>query len=321
MFADYDAKEPFDRAPSYGFRTVKYIGSLLPAVTAPVRIEELLGLHARKREPVNDEIFAVYRRQYAYDSSPLNAVVEATEETEFGLKYTVAFDAAYDGERMSAFLFLPKNGTPPYQTVVHFPGGGAFVLRSSRDISFASVDFIMRSGRAFLLPVYKGTYERSMPGGMGSNARRERLIALSRDLGRAIDYLETRPDIDRTRLAFYGVSAGAGVGLFLTALEPRLKASVLQGVGLWSDRDVVPELDPLNYAPRVRLPTLLLNGRYDFELPFDTAQRPLFALLGSPAEHKRHVALETGHAIPTDDAAREILPWLDRYLGPVVPGR
>ena len=39
MFADYDAKEPFERAPGYGFRTAKYIRPLAPALAAPVRIE------------------------------------------------------------------------------------------------------------------------------------------------------------------------------------------------------------------------------------------------------------------------------------------
>ena len=62
----------------------------------------------------------------------------------------------------------------------------------------------------------------------------------------------------------------------------------------------------------------MLNGRYDFETPFETAQRPLFDLLGTPAEHKRHAVFETGHALVIEDVAREILPWLDRYLGPVV---
>ena len=56
-------------------------------------------------------------------AAPLNAVVEATEETEAWSKQTVAFDAAYGGERMRAHLFLPKNASPPYQTVVFFPAG------------------------------------------------------------------------------------------------------------------------------------------------------------------------------------------------------
>ena len=33
MFADYDARGPFERAPSYGFRAAKYIQPLAPAVS------------------------------------------------------------------------------------------------------------------------------------------------------------------------------------------------------------------------------------------------------------------------------------------------
>jgi dienelactone hydrolase len=315
MFGDYDARGPFERAPGYGFRLAKYIRPLPPAVAAPVRIEAL-ARDARKK-PVGDDIFAVYRRQYAYDPAPLNSVVEATEETSAWVRYTVGFDAAYGGERVRVFLFLPKNGSPPYQTVIFFPGADAFFLRSSRDLSMERGEFIIRSGRAFLYPVYKGTYERSTFGEEGSNAERDLRIAWSRDLGRAIDYLETRSDIDPARLAFYGMSTGADAGVLLTALEPRLKVSILQGTGIYGA--AAPEIDALNYAPRVRVPTLLLNGRYDFEIPVDTAQRPLFALLGSPAEHKRHRIFETGHALPIEDVAGEILHWLDRYLGPVVP--
>ena len=232
LFANHDARGPFERAPGYGFRLAKYIQPVPAAVAAPVRLEWLLGRDLRKEKPVSDEIFAVYRRLYAYDPAPLNAAVEATEEEELWVKHTVAFDAAYGGERMRAYLFLPKTGSPPYQTVIFFPAADAFVLRSSRDISVARGEFIIRSGRAFLYPVYKGTYERSGTSEeIGSNAEREIVIAWSRDLGRAIDYLETRTDIDRARLAFYGVSAGGDAGVVLTALEPRLKTGVLPGPG------------------------------------------------------------------------------------------
>jgi pimeloyl-ACP methyl ester carboxylesterase len=243
--------------------------------------------------------------------------VEETEERALWVKHTVAFDAAYSSERVRAILFLPKNGSPPYQTVIFFPGADAFRLRSNRDMSMAWADFIIRSGRAFLYPVYKGTYERGPIREMGANAERDLQIAWSRDFSRAIDYLETRTDIDRARLAFYGVSVGGDAGVILTALEPRVKTSVLQGTGIWEF--AAPEVDLLNYAPRVRMPTLLLTGRYDFETPYETSQLALFNLLGSGPEHKRHKVFETGHALPMEDVAREILPWLDRYLGPVSP--
>jgi dienelactone hydrolase len=314
MFDDYDSRGAFERAPGYGFRLAKYIQPLPADVTAPVPFATL-GLDAEKHAPVSDDIFAVYRRQYAYDRLPLNAIVEATEETEIWLKHTVAFDAAYGGERMHAYLFLPKNGSPPYQTVIFFPGADAFHLRSPRDMSLASGQFIIKSGRAFLYPVYKGTYDRTTSDEMGLNAEREIRIAWSRDLGRAIDYLQTRADIDGARLAFYGISNGADAGVILSALEPRLRTSVLQGTGI--SEEVPPEIDPVNYAPRVRMPTLMLNGRYDFGEPVEQAQRPLFVLLGSADEDKRHVIFETGHALPIDDVALEILHWFDRYLGPV----
>lgn len=57
-------------------------------------------------------------------------------------------------------------------------------------MSLAWGDFIVRSGRAFFYPIYKGTYERRGTEPAGPNARRERQIAWVRDFGRAIDYLE-----------------------------------------------------------------------------------------------------------------------------------
>jgi eukaryotic-like serine/threonine-protein kinase len=312
-FDEPDARSPFDRAPANGVRLVKYSGPQPADVNAPVQ-DVSVGRDARMLKPVSDDIFAVFRRQYAYDREPMNVVVEATEETESWRKHVVTFDAAYGGERMRAYLFLPKTGPPPYQTVVFFPAGDAFLLRSSRDMSLTAMEFIVGSGRAFLYPIYKGTYERATHDERGPNAARELRIAWSRDLGRAIDYLETRTDIDRSRLAYYGVSDGADAGVILTALEPRLKTSVLQSTGIGEDGP--PEIDLVNYAPRIRIPTFMLNGRYDFAMPVDTQQRPLFALLGSPPGQKDHRVIETGHAMPIEDVRREVLSWLDRYLGP-----
>ncbi len=312
MFDNHDARDPFERAAGFGIRLAKYIKPLQAEVLAPVPLDRL-GRDLRAVTPVDDHVFEVYRRMYAYDRTPLNAVAERFEETEFWRKETVSLDAAYGGERFRVHLFLPKTGAPPYQTVVFFPAGDAFVRPSSRDLSLAWGEALIRSGRALLVPVYKGTFERSAALGEGPQAQRELSVAWSRDLGRAIDYLETRSDIDRARLAYYGVSAGAEAGVILTALEPRLKASVLQGVG--GELDPQPEVDPYNFAPRIRVPTLMLNGRYDFMLPFDTTQSPLFELLG--AEHKRHAVLEAGHALPPSKVAPEVLSWLDHYLGPV----
>jgi serine/threonine protein kinase/dienelactone hydrolase len=313
MFADYDARLPFERAANLGFRLAQYEHAPTAAEAAPASPVD--ARTAVPRAPVADEIFAIYRRQYAYDPAPLNATIESTEEGALWTRTIVSFDAAYGGERMRAHLFLPRGRSGPHQTVIFFAGLDAFRLPSSRDMALAPVDLIVASGRALLYPIYKGTYERQAPELTGGNGRRELRIAWYRDLARAIDYLETRPDIDRQRLAFYGMSAGADAGVILTALESRFKASVLQGTGL--QEEPIPEIDVRNYAPRVRVPTLLLCGRYDFEYPYDTAQRPLFDLLGPADEHKRLVSPESGHTIPPNEVSAAVWGWLDRYLGPV----
>ena len=61
------------------------------------------------------------------------------------------------------------------------------------------------------------------------------------------------------------------------------------------------------------------NGRDDFRFPLETSQLPLFRLLGTPEKDKRHVVLDGGHLAVAGrpDVMKEILDWLDHYLGPV----
>jgi dienelactone hydrolase len=170
-----------------------------------------------------------------------------------------------------------------------------------------------------MFPIYKGTYERGDALGSDYPAEtsfyREHAIQWANDLGRSIDYLETRADIDRDRLAFYGLSWGASQPQLL-AVEDRFKAAVLYSGGFYLTK-TLPEVDPIHFAPRVKLPVLMLNGRSDFFAPVETAQEPLYRLLGTPPPDKRHVIFESGHVLPQNEVIRETLDWLDRYLGPV----
>src|ERR1035441_9849370 len=127
-----------------------------------------------------------------------------------------------------------------------------------------------------------------------ANQARERALRWPKDLGQTIDYLETRPDIDAQRLGFYGVSSGATYGVTLIALEHRFKAAAFSSGGLWLG--LPQETDPWNYAPRVRIPVLMVNGRDDFVLPVETSQMPLFNALGTPAADKRYTQYAGGHA-------------------------
>ena len=85
-------------------------------------------------------------------------MVESVDTTAtHWVKEKVSFRAAYGNERVIAYLFLPKNSRPPYQTVVYFPGAGAIQAATSSDmLPTAAIDFLLLSGRAVLYPIYKG---------------------------------------------------------------------------------------------------------------------------------------------------------------------
>jgi formylglycine-generating enzyme required for sulfatase activity/dienelactone hydrolase/predicted Ser/Thr protein kinase len=320
MFSGPDAQSSFDRRPTYGFRCVKYPpGTVLPSVATAALA--LTNRDLTKEIPVSDKVFAVFKNLYRYDPGPLDSVVDPVEETtEFWNKQKVTFNAAYGNERMSAYLFLPRNGTPPYETVIFFPGSYAVYERSSRDLDMVGCDFIPRSGRALVYPIYKSHYERG--DGLKTDDPdatvnyRDHVIEWSKDLGRAIDYIETRKDLDHERLAFLGLSTGAYLGNILPAVEKRIKASALIG-GCFDFGEKLPEVNEINFAPRVSVPTLMINGRYDYFCPLKDAQDPMFKFLGTPENDKRHVVFEGGHIPPHDGMIKETLDWLDRYQGPV----
>jgi len=333
VFATQDAQAPFSRSATSGFRCAKY-GSPLPAnLTSAITI---LARDYTREKAVPESVFALYKSLYSYDPSELDPRVEAVDESSADWKREkVSFRAAYGNERVTAYLFLPRNALPPYAVVVYFPGVSSFFKRSSSTISPEGASFAVKSGRAVLYPIYTGTYERRInsptlretwdelvqPGGaclpVGPNAGRDLVVQWAKDIQRAIDYLETRKDIDSHRVAYYGLSLGAVWGPVMTTVEPRFKASVLVAGGLPFER-LPSEIEPLNFAPRVQIPTLMLNGRDDFMFPVNSSQLPLFRLLGVPEPQKRHVLFDSGHVPPMNSVMKGSLDWLDRYLGPIL---
>jgi len=323
MFNYAFAQPPWDRSPSNGFRCMKTLGTEGHRDVLGARIEDpYIDFMAKK--PVSDEVYNIYLNMYAYDKKELRSRTESVDQSDKDwIKEKVSFDAAYGGERVPAYLFLPKSGKPPYQAVVYFPGASAINLRSSDKNEFLDIgdfDFIMKSGRAFLLPVYKSTYERG--DGLGSNvpdetnSYREHVIEWAKDLGRSLDYLESRSDIDSNKLAYYGFSWGGRLGGIMIAVGGRFKTAILC-LGGFRFQKQKPEVDPFHFVSRVRIPVLMLNGRYDSIFPYQTAQLPMFKLLGTPEEHKRQILYDTGHNIPRNQLIKETLAWLDKYLGSV----
>jgi formylglycine-generating enzyme required for sulfatase activity/dienelactone hydrolase len=314
-----DTRSAFDRSPVIGFRCVRYSGSIQPALLAPMPRS---GRDYSKAKPVSEEVYRAYLNLFTYDRTDPAAILEAGEETADWKKEKVSVAGAYGGERVPMYIFTPKNTRPPYQTVIYFTGAGAARLTSS-DTLLGGLLYgtMIRSGRAVVYPVFWGTYERHSQRALQRTlaARRERTLNWARDLNRVTDYIETRPDLDKTRIAYLGSSQGAWVAPVLAAAEPRIKTLILLSGGLPLDM-YPPEVDTINFAPRVKRPVLMINGRYDFTFPYEASQLPLFRLLGIPEKDKRHMVYEAGHdvfSIKSAEIVGEMLGWLDKYLGRV----
>jgi len=318
LFTLWDQLPPFDRSAQNGFRCVKYIDKEKVPASAFRLIDLGENIDYSKEVPVSDAIFKVYKNQFLYDSTSLNAVIEERDESaEDWNVEKITIDAAYGGEKMTLYFYLPKNSSPPYQTLIFFPGDyreKKFVINNSSVSWF--FDFILKSGRAIVYPVYKGTFDRidgQYPSYL-SHQHTERLIMWVKDFSRTIDYLETRKDIDATKLGYYGHSWGAYLGGIIPAVETRLSLNILITGGFFR---ALPEADAINYITRIKVPTLMLNGKYDTFFELETNIKPFFNFLGTPEKDKRMVLYETAHYVAKTDVIEEVLGWLDKYFGPV----
>ena len=172
-----------------------------------------------------------------------------------------------------------------------------------------------------MFPIYKGTYERRdgscdpYPPGQ-SHQYTECLVKWVKDFSRSIDYLETREDIDIDNLGYLGDSWGGTMGAIIPAVEDRLKLSVLIRGGLptWKH---FPEADDINYVSHVKIPVLMLNGKYDFSFPLESTVITMFDLLGTTEQHKTLIIYDTDHFVPKTEMIKETLNWLDKYFGPI----
>lgn len=152
---------------------------------------------------------------------------------------------------------------------------------------------------------------------------------------RALDYLETREEIDSDRFAMTGRSGGAAMTWFTAAVEPRIKVAIpIMGISTYAAS--VPEntqrlhcdcMFPVNFhkhdllhlgaliAPR---PLLTAHGRTDALFPvegyeeFEAAISVLYESYDVAGKF-RNTVVESGHE-DSDFLRAEAVRWLDEWL-------
>ena len=268
----------------------------------------------------SDADFNSWLTYYRYDKTPLDPQIVETKETGEWRREKITFNGA-DGERAIAYLYLPKNFPRPLQ-VIHFVPAtnvedGTTPLPDVMDSNLAP---FVKSGRAVFGVVLKGYSERLRPDSYinpepTTVEYRDKIVNWITDLRRGLDYLETRNDVDVGRIAFFGPSAGARIGLILAAVENRYRSILMVGAGVRkSYAEWIPAANPIKFAPHIRASKLIMHGRYDENLSLKTEAEPLYKLLREP---KRLVLYDGGHVPPFELFVPTMNGWLDETLGPV----
>jgi pimeloyl-ACP methyl ester carboxylesterase len=277
-------------------------------------------------KPVGDAAYSVLAQQLDYRRTPFAPHVEkAGSSNPAWTVERVMLPTGYDDASFAVQLFLPTERRPPFGVIFYLPHSGEFVApvtTAQFDPSAGGVtlDFLPKSGWVLAVVAFDGAYERQWSverrQSMSSAERfRLRLRHWRAELGRTIDYLATREDIDARKLGWFGISYGAAGMLPLLAIEKRIGAAVLYSGGVGPRGDLPGSEQVYNYLPRVTQPVLMLNGRYDIDSP-PGAQQALFELLGTPADQKKQVLFEAGHGnLPRFQVEKETLDWFERHLG------
>ncbi len=326
-YANTRAIDPFDRSPTNGFRCIKYLekneNEEAIVTGIPLRFRDYT-----LEKPVDEETFQHFLHDFEYEKVAFNEEIQLMDFGDPDFKCEkILINSPYNDEQLCLYLFLPSNSTGPYQTIFYFPSAWAFGLdnfETSFDMTRFEYDFFIKNGRAVAFPVFSGTFGREQVGGnhpKGNIRFKTFFNTFMVDVQRYIDYLESRSDIDKDKIGYYGFSLGAMYGPIIISVEKRFKSAVLTVGGLMFDK-MFSENDQINYLPRATIPILMLSGRYDHIFPFETSSKLMFDYLGTPLEKKKQIIYDVGHTGPPRyEIIKESLNWRDKYLGPVTTGK
>ncbi len=317
IFAQFGGRPGFFASEKLGFRCAR-LADQASADQGGMRIE--LDQEVPVYTAPSQQVYAKLASAYQYEKTPLDARIEQTIDTPEWRREKITFNGA-NGVRAIAYLYLPRHAARPLQVMHLLPGGDvAAGFRALPDAMDDRMTPFVRAGRAAFGVVLEGYIERLRPPGfvspgVGTVEFAETMMNRVIDLRRGLDYLETRTDIDMTRVGVLAPSAGSVLGLVLAAVEDRYRALVYVGAGLpASYRAINATANPINFAAQIRAPKLVLQGRYDEDTPLRTATEPFFRLLSEP---KQLTVYDGGHVPSLEITMSSTSAWLDQHLGRV----
>jgi dipeptidyl aminopeptidase/acylaminoacyl peptidase len=251
------------------------------------------------------------------------------------------FDSASGGpEKIPAWLYKPA-GEGPHPVIIVIHGGPEGQTRPTFSSTYQM--WLAKLGVAIVLPNVRGSsgygkHYMSLDNGF----KREDSV---RDIGALLDWVATRPDLDKNRVAVYGGSYGGYMVLASSVhFSDRLKAAV-DVVGIsnfvtflentqdyrrdlrraeYGDerepamREHLLSISPLNHVDKISIPMLVVQGENDPRVPVTESQQMVDALRaqGQPVWYMK--ALNEGHGFRKkenrDVQQQAMMMFFEKYL-------
>ena len=269
--------------------------------TAPLRMtfraedgDEALVWQERLREKVTELIGG-----FPAERGALHVVREEVREFPGYLREKITF-VSRPGVGVLAYVLTPAAdaagaaGEGPFPTVVCLPGHGhgvdeivdedgdgyqhGLALQAvERGLAVVAIEPMGFGYRRDPLTLERGRQTACEPVSGSALLLGETMIGWRVwDVMRAVDYIETRPDLDARRVGCVGISGGGTCALFAAALDPRIRCTYLSGclnTFRASIMSVAHCVD--NYVPGI------LNWAEMYDVAGLIAPRPLFSEAGT----------------------------------------
>jgi len=267
-------------------------------------------------------------------------ITGAIDKPEYTIE-KVAFESV-PGVYVTASLYLPKKRDGPLPAVIYVSGHafsphGAKTYYQRHPIAFAKHGYVsmiidpIQIAETFALHhgiLNNEMYEWYSLGYTPAGVEIWNVI-------RALDYLETRPEVDKDRFGITGRSGGAAMSWFAAAVDPRIKVvAPVMGISTYA-ANVAENTQRLHcdcmfavngylhdmlhqgglIAPR---PLYMMHGKQDrlFPVPgyeeFEQRIGALYASYGT-GEKFKNLVVDTGHQ-DSDLLRGEAIHWFDRWL-------
>jgi cephalosporin-C deacetylase-like acetyl esterase len=266
-------------------------------------------------------------RYYDYDQDlPLMDSVSLITDTIDYTLYYLTFRSVHDAE-VTGLLTLPGKGEEPFPVVILMHGLGD---RKTVDYVEAGNKFLLDAGYAVLrLDVsnhgdrFRYDYDFD-PTGNYPYWTRDIISQTVFDLRRAVDFIQTRAELDQERIGYFGISLGGIIGTIFCGIEDRVKVPVIVlaggklnlmfGMDAFSEdtRNYLSVMEPINFIKMIfPRPLLMINASNDDVVPPITSKL-LFKAAREPKEiiwyPTRH------HDLPIDKAYPDGIHWFDEFL-------